>query len=633
MSRSLRRHLLTVISTALLASVLTPVSAASAATSEISAPTETTDHTDHTDHTETTEHTDAPIEGHGTIADAAAGLDDPARGVIFDELEIADDNSICAGMFEVLVDGRVHSCTPGPSRAPAGLDVTETVPTSRYDGPASAYATEGGTTPIPCIGNGTDGTRTQVLYVVAADRTDRYTTVRDDIVGWTKAVNENFVASAQDHAGVDRHVRFVTVPSGDSCSLVVTRVIIPSWGDDSFGNIIDAVSAAGFNNKEYKYLMFTDAEVYCGIGNVYPDDRASQDNLNNGNEFAAMYARIDTSCWDSSVVPAHELLHTLGAVQSTAPNGTEYFHCSDESDIMCYADGSGVPMRDVCPVDFDFYERYIDCNGDDYFNPAPAAGSWLATHWNTANSRFLSATTGADVPPPPAPTTTTTSTTTTTAPPPPPPISKTAQEKFIDAAYQDFLGRYPTGSETTRWIKNVGSASQRAVMLQTLAYSDEYIGFVVDGYYLNTLGRLADPSGKAHWINVIRAKRSTPGQVAAAFYASDEYYKRLGGNTVESWTTDLYRKLLFRTPDAGGKAYWSSVALKQGRMAVAEPFMRAQETLNVRVNVLYKRFLNRTSDAGGLKYWSGVIGRTGNDVDLAISLVSSDEYYSRAQRR
>src|SRR3712207_6498118 len=85
-------------------------------------------------------------------------------------------------------------------------------------------------------------------------------------------------------------------------------------------------------------------------------------------------------------VEAHELVHTLGAVMSTAPHGTSPGHCYDESDTMCYADGGGKAMQQVCPPE---REYLLDCNSDDYFSTFPAPGSWLDTHWNAADSRFL----------------------------------------------------------------------------------------------------------------------------------------------------------------------------------------------------------------------------------------------------
>jgi hypothetical protein len=49
-------------------------------------------------------------------------------------------------------------------------------------------------------------------------------------------------------------------------------------------------------------------------------------------------------------------------------------------------EGRLVPIRTVCSSD---NERLLDCHGDDYFNVDPEQDSWLAEHWNVANSSFL----------------------------------------------------------------------------------------------------------------------------------------------------------------------------------------------------------------------------------------------------
>jgi hypothetical protein len=84
----------------------------------------------------------------------------------------------------------------------------------------------------------------------------------------------------------------------------------------------------------------------------------------------------------------HEIGHLLGAVQLTAPHSTGAGHCTDGWDVMCYADGGpNDQMTYPCPGDSG--HAAFDCNHDDYFNPAPAAWSYLGTHWNAYDSVFL----------------------------------------------------------------------------------------------------------------------------------------------------------------------------------------------------------------------------------------------------
>ncbi|MGQ0519669.1 MAG: hypothetical protein ACT4PX_00775, partial [Actinomycetota bacterium] len=344
-----------------------------------------------------------PAASAGAFGSRPAGgpADNPARGLVHRDLREARATGPCPSGFE-LGDPASGRCTHGPDPAPAGVDV-------RRVRSVAELAAETASTPaetaagIACIDDGTSGNRVQAIYAVASNRTDRFATVAPLIPVWAANVDAVFAASAAETGG-ERHVRWVTNPD---CTLNVLRVVLSPTGDDSIDNTESELAAKGFNRSDRKYLVWTDDTLYCGIAGIYGDDRPTQDNRNNGvARVPALVGRVDSGCWGrTQSVEAHELVHMLGGVQLSAPNATAGWHCDDEYDRMCYKDDPSTILTYVCPSS---HEALLDCGHDDYFSTAPAAGSYLATHWNTADSSFLSSSATVPVvsPPPPAPDTT-----------------------------------------------------------------------------------------------------------------------------------------------------------------------------------------------------------------------------------
>ena len=173
-------------------------------------------------------------------------------------------------------------------------------------------------------------------------------------------------------------------------SPVVLEANLPalSAGTATFGGIVDGLRAQGYEfngsgSGSERYIVYYDSPSptgAAGTGHVFTTDASSgASNQNNKGGLYAIEYRFDQGGgvphWE---VLIHEVLHTMGAVVGAAAHSTSAGHCTDGQDVMCYEDGSGQFTSTSCDT------KVLDCNRDDYFNPAPAAGSFLATHWNAA---------------------------------------------------------------------------------------------------------------------------------------------------------------------------------------------------------------------------------------------------------
>ena len=170
-----------------------------------------------------------------------------------------------------------------------------------------------------------------------------------------------------------------------------------------------------------------------------------------------------------------------------------------------------------------------------------------------------------------------------------------------------------------------------------LANSTTWVNAIVTGFYHDTLGREPDTGGLNYWSQKIRTGQVSVAKAAASFYSSAEYFQKTGKSSLTTWVRDLYPKLLGRTPDSGGVAYWVSQAQKgptaaSGRTKVAFSFYQSFESRMKRVNDLYLALLHRNADSGGQTHWAGVILSSG-DIALAKFLATSSEYYNAAHTR
>jgi hypothetical protein len=255
----------------------------------------------------------------------------------------------------------------------------------------------------------------KVLYLHPSDRPDRFAQWKDLLQANASLIGQ-FVSG---QAGSSRAPRFDLGTSCGAGYLDIQTVHLPGTRAsyvDNFAAIKTAVrNAVGTPSGPRNYVVLADtlngsAGGSYGLGDYYAGSASAErpdagNPHNNGNLFAALFYRdiaapsaTANGWWPTGML--HEMTHAMGAVQWSAPHTTQpsggtsgvYGHCWDGLDIMCYADGPAMGHAydtTVCAGLSGAMNQTYDCNQDDYFNPSPAVGSYLATHWDIYNNVFL----------------------------------------------------------------------------------------------------------------------------------------------------------------------------------------------------------------------------------------------------
>ncbi|HEX4901365.1 MAG TPA: DUF4214 domain-containing protein [Acidimicrobiales bacterium] len=200
---------------------------------------------------------------------------------------------------------------------------------------------------------------------------------------------------------------------------------------------------------------------------------------------------------------------------------------------------------------------------------------------------------------------------------------------YVDAVHRDLLGRASRFTERYEWGRRIREGLPRGEFTLALSRSPEWTGRVVDGLYDQIFGRAPDAGGRTYWSQLI-SQGLRVSEVASHFYGSDEWFASPaptgGGGTVGGFVDALYGRILRRDPDAA-RSYWvGEVRAGVPRVTVAKAFYLSLESNVRRVDVLYRTLLDRRADEGGRQYWGRQLVEV-DDIRLAGLLTASDEYF------
>src|SRR4051812_31015850 len=253
----------------------------------------------------------------------------------------------------------------------------------------------------------------KVVYAYPADRPNRF-------AGWKDALQANVAIVQRFLSAQDGGTKALRFDMGTGCGpqyVDIQSVQLPgarSAYADNFSAVANAVqrslaAAGGPRNAIVLADGLSGSAQEYGLGETVmgsTGERQGSANIHNrGGLTSIVFSRDGAAApggarwgwWPEGFL--HEMTHNLGAVQWGAPHSTQplggsspqYGHCWQGADVMCYVEDGGAAhgMQQDCAALPGAIPQNYDCGRDDYFTPAPAAGSYLATHWNTYDSAFL----------------------------------------------------------------------------------------------------------------------------------------------------------------------------------------------------------------------------------------------------
>ncbi len=200
----------------------------------------------------------------------------------------------------------------------------------------------------------------------------------------------------------------------------------------------------------------------------------------------------------------------------------------------------------------------------------------------------------------------------------------------VRATYLLLLGRCAEAAGFDYWVDQLDSGVSVERFAATIANTLEAHKRSVDDAYRLVLNRSAETSGRNFWGPRLQGG-GRYDVLVGELAASGEFFTQ-AGSTNSGWVTLAYQRILQRTPDAGGHAYWlGRLNAGESRAKVAAAMVRLNEPTGTLVKEAYRAILDREPTAAELGAEVPRFQATGSRAGIYARVIGTQEFVDNAQ--
>ena len=208
------------------------------------------------------------------------------------------------------------------------------------------------------------------------------------------------------------------------------------------------------------------------------------------------------------------------------------------------------------------------------------------------------------------------------------PTASTPDQRWVQAVFNDLLGRQPSVGELDAFTGALGSGATREQLALTIEDSNEGADDLVSSLYREYLHRVPT----ANEVNAVAASLLSGGSVEslrAELLGSAEYMTDRGGGTVPGFLGALYCDTLDRSPTAGElHSQEQQLAAGETRTQVAEAVLTSSEYRADLLRTLFLEFLRRAPTNSEQQFFLGELSGGPIEQQLSSLLLGSQEYFN-----